>query len=217
MQAIEQLHQTRAVTLGRRLELLTIVWTAAEAGLGLWSAWHAHSLSLAAFGFDSLIELASAAALLWRLQHQHDPNRRELAEQRSLRVAAICLLALAAYVLVGAVLQLRSGERATANLLGIVVTASAVLLMPLLARSKRRVAALLDSDAMFADSRQADFCALQALIVLLGLVVTRWWNITWADSAAALSLVPLIAREGIRALQGKSCGCTSSACNSSSS
>jgi divalent metal cation (Fe/Co/Zn/Cd) transporter len=89
--------------------------------------------------------------------------------------------------------------------------------MPLLARSKRRVAALLDSDAMLADSRQADFCALQALIVLLGLVVTRWWNVTWADSAAALLLVPLIAREGIRALQGKSCGCTSNTCPSSSS
>jgi divalent metal cation (Fe/Co/Zn/Cd) transporter len=216
MQAIEQLHHTRAVTLGRRLELLTIVWTAAEAGLGLWSAWQVHALSLAAFGLDSLIELASAAALLWRLQHQHDPHRRDFAEQRSLRIAAICLLALAAYVLVGAVLGLRSGARSSANLLGIVVTASAVLLMPLLARSKRRVAALLDSDAMLADSRQADFCALQALIVLLGLVVTRWWNVTWADSAAALLLVPLIAREGIRALQGKSCGCTSNTCPSSS-
>jgi divalent metal cation (Fe/Co/Zn/Cd) transporter len=207
MHAIEEIHHTRAVTLGRRLELLTIVWTAAEAGLGLWSAWQAHALSLAAFGLDSLIELASAAAMLWRLQHQHDPRRREHAEQRSLRVAAICLLALAAYVLIGAVLELRSGARATPNLLGIVVAASAVLLMPLLARSKRRVAALLDSDAMLADSRQADFCALQALIVLVGLVVTRWWDITWADSAAALLLVPLIAREGIRALQGKSCGC----------
>jgi divalent metal cation (Fe/Co/Zn/Cd) transporter len=87
--------------------------------------------------------------------------------------------------------------------------------MPLLARSKRRVAALLDSDAMLADSRQADFCALQALIVLLGLAATRWWNITWADSAAALLLVPLIAREGIRALQGKSCGCTGGTCPSS--
>lgn len=217
MQAIEQLHHTRAVTLGRRLELLTIVWTAAEAGLGLWSAWQVHALSLAAFGLDSLIELASAVALLWRLQHQHDPHRREFAEQRSLRIAAICLLALAAYVLVGAVLELRAGARSSANLLGIVVTASAVLLMPLLARSKRRVAALLDSDAMLADSRQADFCALQALIVLLGLVVTRWWNVTWADSAAALLLVPLIAREGIRALQGKSCGCTSNTCPSSSS
>jgi divalent metal cation (Fe/Co/Zn/Cd) transporter len=208
MQATAEIHQARAVTLGRRLELFTIVVTAAEAALGLWSAWQAHALSLAAFGLDSLIELASAVALLWRLQHQNNPHRRELAEQRSLRIAAFCLLALAAYVLVGALLELRSGAPATANLLGIVITAAALLLMPLLARGKRRVAALLDSDAMFADSRQADFCALQALIVLLGLVAARWWNIRWADSVAALLLVPLIAREGVRALQGKSCGCT---------
>jgi len=214
MQATAEIHHAKAVTLGRRLELFTIVVTAAEAALGLWSAWQAHALSLAAFGLDSLIELASAVALLWRLQHQNDPHRREFAEQRSLRIAAYCLLALAAYVLVGALLELRSGARATANLLGVFITAAALLLMPLLARSKRRVAALLDSDAMFADSRQADFCALQALIVLLGLVVTRWWNIRWADSVAALLLVPLIAREGIRALQGKSCGCTGGTCSS---
>lgn len=197
---------------GQRLEQITIVWTAAEAALGLWSAWQAHALSLAAFGFDSLIELVSACALLWRLRHRTDPAQGARAERYSLRIAAGCLLLLAAYVIVAALIALRSHAFTTPNLLGIAVTASAVVVMPWLARAKRRTAALLDSDALFADSRQADFCALQALIVLVGLAATRWLHIAFADEIAALVLVPFLVREGVRALQGKSCGCTSGTC-----
>ena len=201
---------TRRVSLtrlARRLELLTIVWAAAEAFLGLWSAWRGHSLSLAAFGFDSLIEMISAAALFWRFQQTNDPHRQEAAERVSLRIAASCLLLLAVYVAVDAIRHLGSRSASVPTLLGIVVTTSALLLMPLLGRAKRRVALRLNSAAMAADARQADFCALQALIVLLGLLVERWWHISGTDSIAALLLVPLIVREGVRAIQGKSCGC----------
>lgn len=205
--------QLRAVSQGRRLEIATIVWAALETALGLWSAWQAHALSLAAFGFGSLIEFGSAAALLWRLQHEHDPVRRERAEQRSLRIAAIGLLLLAACTLGEAVQHLFSGAEAEPSGLGLFITASAVVLMPLLARGKRRVAARLDSDAMLTDSRQADVCALQALIVLLGIAALRRLQIRNADAIASLLLVPLIVREGIRGLQGQSCGCASNQCS----
>lgn len=197
--------KTDALRSAHRLELLTIVWAAAEAVLGLLSARMAHSLSLEAFGLDSLIEVVSAGVLLWRLHLENDPHRREAAERLSLRIAALCLLLLAAYVLVDALLHLYSGANESPNLLGILVTASAVLLMPLLGRAKRRVAVRINSPALATDARQADFCALQALIVLLGLLAAHWWHIARADSIAALLLVPLIVREGVRALQGKSC------------
>jgi divalent metal cation (Fe/Co/Zn/Cd) transporter len=204
--------RTSALRTARRLELLTIAWVGAEAGLGLLSAWRAHSISLAAFGFDSLIELASAAAVLWRLNQERDRAQSDRAELRSLRFSAICLLLLAFYVGLEATRALLTGSAASLSVLGIAVTASAVVLMPALARAKRSVGLRLNSGAMVADSRQALFCAMQAAIVLLGLLLNRWWHLPRADSIAAMLLVPLIVREGVRALRGQSCGCSSGHC-----
>ena len=207
MYAVAGTDRASTLRLGRRLELLTIAWAGTEAALGLLGAWRGRSISLAAFGFDSVIEVASAGALLWRLR-MDDPRQRVRAERMSLRFAAVCLLLLATYVAVEAVLELRIGASAAFNLLGIVVTASAVVLMPLLGRAKRVVGRRLNSTAVIIDSRQADFCALQALIVLLGLLVAHWWHVPAADGVAALLLAPLIVREAVRALQGESCGCS---------
>ncbi len=205
MEATMDTPRVSLLRLARRLELLTIVWAAVEASIGLWGARQGHSLSLAAFGFDSLIEMLSAAALLWRLRQENDPHRRAVAERVSLRIAAGCLLLLAAWVAFDAIRHLRSGDVSSPTPLGIAVTLSAVALMPALGRAKRHVALRLNSAAMVVDARQADFCALQALIVLLGLLAERLWRVPGIDSIAALLLLPLIAREGVRALQGKSC------------
>jgi divalent metal cation (Fe/Co/Zn/Cd) transporter len=77
--------------------------------------------------------------------------------------------------------------------------------MPVLGRAKRRVAAKLGSQALRADSRQADFCAWLSAILLAGLLLHAllgWW---WTDSAAALVMVPIIAREGVQGLRGRTC------------
>ena len=212
METLVALERSNALRSARRLEVLTIAWVGAEAALGLVSAWRAHSVSLAAFGFDSLVELASASAVLWRLNQQRDAAQSARAEQRSLRFAAVCLLLLAAYVAVEAVREWIVGASTSMSMLGIIVTASAVVLMPMLAHAKQNVGIRLNSGALVADSRQALFCALQAAIVLLGLLVSRFAHVQHADSIAALLLVPLIVREGVRALRGESCGCSSSQC-----
>jgi divalent metal cation (Fe/Co/Zn/Cd) transporter len=88
---------------------------------------------------------------------------------------------------------------------GILIAAAAVVVMPLLGRAKRHVAAQLNSRALRADSRQADFCAYLSAILLVGLLlqlVLGWW---WADPVAALVMVPIIAREGLRGLRGQAC------------
>lgn len=200
--------RSEALLRARRLTMLTLVWVGAEALLGLVSAWRACSVSLAAFGLDSLIELASAAVVLWRVGREANPQQRAHAEKVSLRVAAVCLLLLAVYVAAAAVHGLLAGTAATLSRMGLFVTASAVVLMPLLGRAKRRVGMQLGSSAMVADARQADFCAMQALVVLLGLLANHWWHLPQADSIASLLLVPLIVREGVRALQNKGCGCS---------
>jgi divalent metal cation (Fe/Co/Zn/Cd) transporter len=80
-----------------------------------------------------------------------------------------------------------------------------LIVMPLLARAKRRVAAQLQSRAMQADSRQTDICAYLSAILLGGLVCNAlggWW---WADPVAGLIMVPIIGKEGVEALRGEAC------------
>ena len=87
----------------------------------------------------------------------------------------------------------------------IIVAAVSVVVMPLLARAKRRVAAGIGSGAMNADSRQADFCAYLSAILLGGLLLNAlmgWW---WADPVAGLVMVPIIGKEGVDSIRGKAC------------
>jgi len=88
---------------------------------------------------------------------------------------------------------------------GIVLTALSLIVMPLLAGAKLRVAASLGSRALRADAHETIVCAWLSATTLLGLglnAVLGWW---WADPVAALAMLPLIVREGIEAWRGEAC------------
>ncbi len=186
------------IRLGRRLEYVTIAWNCVEALVAIASGVMAGSIALMGFGLDSVIEVGSGSVLLWRL---HDERR----ERRALQLVGVSFLALAAYVLVESARDLWGHEPPERSLPGIAIAAAAVLVMPLLARAKRRVAARLSSRALHADSRQTDLCAYLSAILLAGLVLNAglgWW---WADPLAGLVMVPIIANEGREALRGERC------------
>ncbi len=190
---------------GRKLEYFTIVYNCLEGIIAIIAGLIAGSVSLVGFGIDSAIEVTSGAALLWRLSHEFNPEQRESAERATLRIVGLCFLALAVYVLYDSASILVRHEAPERSIPGIVLAAVSVVVMPLLARSKRQVAAGISSAAMQADSRQTDFCTYLSAILLCGLLLNalfRWW---WADPIAALVMVPIIANEGMGALKGKSC------------
>ncbi|HEV3468790.1 MAG TPA: cation transporter [Pyrinomonadaceae bacterium] len=199
--------RAREVRRGLRLEYLTVGWNMLEAAVSVAAGVTAGSIALVGFGADSVVEVSSGLVLLWRLRAEaRDAGRRERVEQRALRLVGICFLALAAYVVFEAVTSLVRREEPEASGVGIVVAALSLVVMPLLARAKRRVAARLGSGALAADSRQTDLCAYLSAILLGGLALNAllgWW---WADPAAALLMTPLIAREGVEALRGETCG-----------
>lgn len=187
---------------GRRLEYLTLGWNIVEAGVAIGAGIAAGSASLLGFGIDSVIESASGAVLLWRLQqHEADEHREKLAH----KLVGASFLLLAGYVAYDAGESLWNRETPEASVLGIAIAALSLIVMPLLARAKRAVARRLQSNALAADSRQTSLCAWLSAILLAGLGLNfalGWW---WADSVAALVMVPIIAREGVDALQGKVC------------
>ena len=194
---------------GRRLEYLTIAWNTFEAIVALVSGILAGSIALVGFGLDSVIETTSAVILLWRFRAEH-PQHLESAERTARRLVGFCFLLLAAYVALESIRALWTKSQPQRSLPGILIAVAAVLVMPLLGRAKRRIAAQLNSRALHADSRQADFCAWLSAILLVGLALHAllgWW---WADPTAALIMTPIIGREGVQGLRGKGCdACTS--------
>lgn len=187
---------------GRRLEYFTLGWNVTEAAVAITAGIVAGSIALVGFGADSVIESLSSLVLLWRLQsHEADERRERLA----LRLVGVCFLILAAYIAFDAAHSLIRREPPHASFVGIALSVVSLIVMPLLARAKRRVAARLDSAALAADSRQTDLCAYLSAILLAGLALNAafgWW---WADPVAALIMVPIIIREGTQALRGEIC------------
>jgi divalent metal cation (Fe/Co/Zn/Cd) transporter len=187
---------------GRRLEYFTLGWNMLEAAVAVGAGWLSGSIALVGFGGDSLIECASGAVLLWRLS---SPAQDESRERRALRLVGVSLFLLAAYVCFEAAKSLIAREQPEASVVGIMLSISSLIVMPLLARAKRQVAANLGSHAMVADSRQTDICAYLSAILLVGLSLNAlfgWW---WADPVAALIMVPMITREGLEAWRGEAC------------
>ena len=190
---------------GKRLEYFTIGWNSLE-GLGaLTTGIISGSIALVGFGVDSFIEVTSAVALLWRLSVVADEESREKNERFTLKIVGACFLALSVYVAFVAVSNLLQKHFPAHSVAGILVACAALVAMPLLSRSKKQIGHQLGSGAMVADARQADFCAYLSAILLVGLILNAtlgWW---WADPVAALVMTPIIAKEGIDALQGKAC------------
>jgi divalent metal cation (Fe/Co/Zn/Cd) transporter len=146
---------------------------------------------------------------LWRLHHDLDHSRREQVERITLKIVGWCFLALAAYIVYESGSTLIGHDAPKRSVPGVIVAAASVMVMPLLARAKRRVAAGIGSSAMTADSRQADFCTCLSAILLGGLLLNAllgWW---WADPVAGLVMVPIIGKEGIDGIRNKACcdGC----------
>ena len=188
---------------GRRLEYFTLGWNLIEAGVAVVAGAVAGSIALIGFGADSLIESLSGGILLWRLQLHEADERRELI---ATKLVGASFFVLAAYVAFDAVKTLVTSEEPHVSVIGIALACASLVVMPLLARAKRRVAARLQSRSLEADSRQTDLCAYLSAILLVGLALNAlfgWW---WADPVAGLIMVPIIAHEGIETLRGDECG-----------
>ena len=196
--------RAKLVKRGKLLQYVTIAYTSLEAVIALVFGAMAGSIAMVGFGLDSTIEVTSGLASLIRLRADgHELHRK--AELVSLKITGWCFLALAAYVGYEAANVLINHAEPERSMPGLILSAVSVLFMPWLARAKKEVAIKLGSRALETDSKQALFCSYLSGILLVGLLLNatmHWW---WADSVAALVMVPIMAREGLLALKGESC------------
>jgi divalent metal cation (Fe/Co/Zn/Cd) transporter len=191
-----------------RLEWFTVAWMTVEAIVAIAAGIAAQSITLLAFGIDSLIELASAGLLIWRLsvELRHGRAFSESAERTASRIAGGLLFALAAYVVVAAGWGLWHGEGQAFSLPGLIVTALAIPVMYLLSKRKLSVAAQLGSRALRADAIEAVACGWLSFVVVLGLLAQLAIGAWWIDSVTSLAILWFLIKEGREAWTGEKCG-----------
>ncbi|MFI7250219.1 cation transporter [Micromonospora chalcea] len=197
----------RRALLTRRVRLLvaaTITYNVIEAVVAISAGTVASSTALIGFGLDSVIEVASAAAVAWQFAGP-DPQARE---RVALRVIAVSFFALAAYVTVEAIRALLGGAEAAHSPVGLVLAGLSVIVMPVLSAAQRRAGRELGSRSAVADSKQTLLCTYLSAVLLVGLALNGLFGWSWADPVAALVIAVVAAREGRDAWRGDTCCAT---------
>lgn len=164
----------------------------------------AASAALVGTGTDVLADMASSIVLVWRFHadlHGRHPGHR--VEHRAHLVASLALLAVAVGVAVGAVIRLCGGQSASPDLAGLVVAATSVVVLPLLAVAKLRIAANVPSRALRTDALISLVGAATAAFSLLGLLATQTLHWPAADSVAALCIAVLAGVTGLVELRSR--------------
>ncbi|WP_436763433.1 cation transporter [Streptosporangium sp. V21-05] len=194
----------RRAALARRIRLLvaaTIAYNVVEAAVAVTAGTAASSAALTGFGLDSVVEVASAAAVAWQFSAT-DHERRERA---ALRVIALSFFALAAYVTFDAVRALLGTGEAEHSTPGLILAALSLAVMPFLSAAQRRAGRELGSASAVADSKQTLLCTYLSGVLLVGLALNSLFGWSWADPIAALVIAAVAVREGREAWRGDTC------------
>lgn len=183
------------------LEYFTVGWNVLEGIIAIMAGVLAGSIALVSFGLDSYIEVASAAVLIWRLRKYGEESAEETAEKRAILLVGVTFLALALYVTYESITKLIFQEPPAESFVGILLALVSLIVMPVLAWQKRKIAAEIGSRALAADALETLACSYLSLTLLLGLGLNAAWGWWWADPLAALAMVFFLVREGWEAIQ----------------
>lgn len=187
----------------RMLSWLSLVWMGLEGGIAIVAGVMAGSVALIGFGLDSAIEGVASLVIIWRFTGPRMLS--DAAEERAQKLVAIQFFILAPYVAYDAIAHLAGNERADVSALGMALTASSLIGMPLLGRAKQKVARRLGSQATHGEGTQNLLCAYLAGAVFIGLAGNALFGAWWLDPIAALAIAGVAVREGLETWRGEGC------------
>ena len=91
------------------------------------------------------------------------------------------------------------------SIVGIVLAAVSLVVMPLLSWAQRRTGRELRSRSAVADSKQTLLCTYLSAVLLVGLGLNSLFGWSWADPIAGLVIAAVAVREGREAWKGRNC------------
>jgi divalent metal cation (Fe/Co/Zn/Cd) transporter len=176
----------------------------AEGVIGLIAGFTAGSIALTGWALGSAIEGLASVIVVWRFTGSRTLS--ETAERRAQKGVALSFWLLSPYIAIEAARNLASHHHVTTSPLGIALTASSVIIMPVLGIIKRRLGQRLDSGATVGEGIQNLMCAAQAAAVLVGLAVVAIWPGGWPiDAVIALGIAAWSIWEGCQSWRGSDC------------
>jgi divalent metal cation (Fe/Co/Zn/Cd) transporter len=195
---MDEAERTRPAMIARaiRLERITTAWNIVEGTAAIVAGIAAGSVALTAFGLDSAVEVFVSSVAAWQLR-----NERQRAARTALRLIAISFILVGFYIGYAAWSHLRHHSQADTSVLGLVLTASAAIVMSVLSLKKGAIGREIDNRVLVAEARFSMVDAALSATVLLGLLLNAtlgWW---WADPVAAALLALYSFKEGIEGLR----------------
>ena len=200
----EQLAPAERACLSRRAQLfagLSVAYNGVEAVVALVAGAAASSAALIGFGLDSVVEVSSGLVILWQFRGGLGQTR----ERQAQRAIALSFLALGAYVAVDASRALLTGAEPDTSVVGIVLAAVSLAVMPFLSLAQRRTGRALHSSSVVSDSAQTMLCSWLSAVLLLGLLLNALLGWSWADPLAGLVIAGVAIKEGLDAWRGQRC------------
>lgn len=193
----------RAARMAVLLSWASLFYMAVEGGVGVWQGVTAGSIALVGWGLASFIEGIASAVIVWRFTGSR--RLSDTAEHRAQKLVAIQFFILAPYVLIESTRTLVEGGHADVTVIGMALTASSVVLMPLLGRAKHHLAERLGSTATAGEGTQNILCGVQAAAVLVGLAANAAVGAWWLDPLIGLFIAFIAVKEGREAWQREGC------------
>jgi divalent metal cation (Fe/Co/Zn/Cd) transporter len=193
----------RQARVARLLSWFSLAYMAAEGAIAVIAAVRAGSVALLGFGLDSLIEGLASVIVVWRFTGERTLS--ETAERRAQKAVAVTFFLLAPYIAIDAIHTLIAGDHAGTSWLGIGLSISSLIAMPVLGRAKKRIGARLGSGTTRGEGTQNILCAYLAAAVLVGLLANTLFGLWWLDPAVGLLIAGLAVHEGREAWQGEDC------------
>jgi len=194
----------REARLARWLAWASLAWMGTEGAIGLWQGLAAGSIALTGWALGSAVEGLASVIVIWRFTGTRSLSGT--AERRAQRGVAISFWLLAPCIAAGSVRDLAVGHHAGTTVIGIALTAVALLVMPLLGRSKHKLAGRLGSAATAEEGTQNYLCAAKAAAVLARLaIIAAWPGGWWIDPVIGLAIAAVSVQEGTQSWRGDDC------------
>jgi divalent metal cation (Fe/Co/Zn/Cd) transporter len=203
--ALSAAETERLTRRGLRLAQFTVAYNVVEGAVAITVGLLAGLVSLVGFGLDSGIESAASVLVGLRLAARlRNGESDEAKERRTLKAVAVTFFVLAAYVVFEGVRSLIGGEEPDTSIVGLVLLAGSVVIMPLLARAKKRVAMQLGGDPLIlADAAETKICVLLSISTLAGLGLYAITGAAWLDPVAGFIIAAFAIHEGREAWEGE--------------
>ena len=194
----------RTARLARLLSWLSLGWMTVEGVVGLIAGLDANALSVVVWAASSFVEGLASVIVIWRFTGSRTMS--ESSERTAQRLVAGSFLLLVPFFAYESIHRFIVGSDTRTSVLGMAVTASAIVLMPGLGWVKLRLGRRLDSGATAGEGIQNLMCAAQAAAALIALIGASA-GMSVLDPIVALVVAAIAAQESVSMWRGDADDC----------